>query len=401
MDTEMILVLDVGTWQVKAFLAVRESSGVRILEYGCVPSDGFEKGEVKDAAALSASIRQAVSCALNERPLPKSVFVGVNGLSLESVVALGSLSLQGGCVCREDLARLEQAAVFAALPKERTLVLALTGQCKVDGRVCSVWPLGRGAAVLEAEYVLFSAQASSFEVIRCAALDALGRAGAVFVPGIFATHELLRTRAQEVSYLLLDIGAGTADYVLYENKKLVKCGSLPLGGVYVTRDVMAATGLDAGRAERLKRYFAKLDPSMRGQGVVLACGDEVEPQRSVSYDFLYDVIDCRVRELMALLYDRLSVDLIDREIGRIYLTGGCANLYNFAAHLEALFKMEVSAPRFAMPQAYDGSETTSLYALARYAAIHPTEAEDADVPETEEATAETVLDKIKNLLRWR
>lgn len=401
MKTEMNLVLDVGTWQIKAFLAAGEEGGARILEYGCVPSDGFEKGEVTSADALCASVTQAVSCALRGRPLPRNVFVGVNGLSLESALAVGSLSLKTGCVGEADLARLEQAAALAELPKEKTLLLALVKEYRLDGFACPACPLGKSAAFLEGEYALLAARTASFEAMRGAVRRALGSDGAVFVPGVFALHELLRKSVPDVSYLLLDIGAGTAEFVLYENKNFIKAGSLPLGSVYVTRDIMAATELDAARAERLKRYFGKLDPSLRGQGVVLNCSDEENPDRSVSYDFLYDVVDCRVQELIALLHERLSIDLIDRDVKRIYLTGGAMRLQAFATHLEALFQMEVRPLRLEMPQEYESPETQSLYALACYAVLHPGGAEDADVPETEEVAAETILDKIKNLLPWR
>lgn len=400
MDTEMILVLDVGTWQVRAFLAAVEGGGARILEYGCVPSDGFEKGEVTDADALSRSMRQAVSCALGKGVLPKKVFIGVNGLSLDSSLALGSLSVKGP-VRQTDLMQLEQAAALDGLSEDRTLLQAVAKQYRVDGYVSPMHPLGKEADFLEGEYALLTARAAAFEAMRQAATRALERSDAVFVPSIFALHELLRRNVQDVSYLLLDIGAGTIDFILYENKNFIKAGSLPLGGAYVTRDVMAATELDAGRAERLKRYFAKLDPALRGQGVVLDCSDDAAPDRNVQYDFLYDVVDSRVRELTVLLREHLSIDLIDRDIQRIYLVGGCANLYSFAAHLEALFKLEVKAPPVVMPQEYEGPETISLYALARYAAERPTGTEDADTPEAEEKAGETILDKIKNLLRWR
>ncbi|MCB5932630.1 ethanolamine ammonia-lyase reactivating factor EutA, partial [[Eubacterium] rectale] len=60
-------------------------------------------------------------------------------------------------------------------------------------------------------------------------------------------------QVKQAGALLIDMGAGTTDYVLYQDGQLVASGCVPLGGDHISNDITLMTGIPLAQAELLKK----------------------------------------------------------------------------------------------------------------------------------------------------
>lgn len=342
METRRILAIDIGTFQLRAYRANVKKGYIDIYSEGVVRSQGFEKGEIQDVHALGNALKQVIECT-NETENGKidDVIVGISGMHLNSHFALGSITLPNSCVHKTDLEHVNNAAILMAMPEKAKVLHVIPKQYRLDGCVCGNIPLGKSGTILECECSLITISNDSFHQL-VEALQIAGIKNHQFVSNIFSMNELLSRHLKSRSYLLMNIGAGNAEMMIYEDCKFIKLYSLPIGGEYISHDIMQGLTLDFEHTEKLKRYFSKLDHDLLGKNIILDCSDENIEDKNVQYDFLYDIIDSRVNEIINILYETVSLELIDRNIENIYFTGGCSFLYNFTDSLQKTFMMHVN-----------------------------------------------------------
>lgn len=364
-----ILAIDIGRSAIKALLADTVVAGsMTILNHGGVPAKGFEKGVLANPDILGRSIQQAVECTKQaEGGEPDVVVAGISGMRIGSHFALGSVAVKSGYVQQEDMRHVNHAAALAGASEGMEVLHVVPKQYRIDGCVCEGLPLGQRATVLECECSLIMIAAEELEKLK-KALEFAGLKVDAIVANIFAVNEMADVLIEDKSYILVDIGAGNTDFVVYEDGNFVKAGSLPIGGEYITKDIMQGTELDFFHAERLKYYFGKLNVDLKGKNVILDCSDESIPDKNVQYDFLYDIIYSRVNELTDIFCESLSIDLIDREIPAIYLTGGSSLLYNFMNCLNSKFNMDVKLLNIEeLPVEYQSPANAAAYGILQYA----------------------------------
>ncbi len=398
MDTQRVLVVDVGTFQIKVYWADVRKGQINIDSEGIVPSVGFKKSEIQDVKALGNAISQAISCTnVAENGKIDSVIVGISGMQITSHFALGSVTLPSSHVCKKDVEHVNNSAAFMVTSEDVKVLHIIPKNYRLDGCICANIPLGKSGTILECECSLITVS----KTILAQLVEALNIAKIkvdYFVASIFSIHEMISQYLDQKSYLLVDIGAGNTDVILYEDNQFVKLYSLPIGGEYISHDIMKGIDLDFQHAEKLKRYFSKLDANLKGKNIILDCSDENIEDKNVQYDFLYDIIDSRVNEIIDIVYDTVSLELIDRDIHNIYFTGGCSLLYNFSHSLQRKFAMNVNplvieelAPEYLDPKDITG------YGLLYYAGKNLI---GEEVIELDEKTAyQSIFSKLKKILK--
>lgn len=400
---QRILAMDIGTSAIKVFLAEVEAGAVTALQHGSMPTRGFEKGKLTDITLLGQSIQQAVECTkLQKDDKINAVAVGLSGMDIHSNFGLGSIAIKNGHVRADDIVHVGRAAILAGASDSFEALHVIPRQYRLDGLAVEGVPIGKSANTLECECSLITIQSEMVAMTK-KALEFAGLKEEVIFANAFALDQMAKSFVQEKSYILVDIGAGNTDFIIYEDGNFVKAGSLPLGGAYITRDIMQGIELDFLHAQRLKHYFGKLNPDLRGKNVILDCSDENMQDKNVQYDFLYDIIDSRVRELVEIFHESLSIDLIDREIQSIYLTGGSALLYNFMNCLKSKFDMDVKPLVIGeMPLEYQTPMNMAAYGVLQCARRNFVENRQGEhlKEQTDETEHQSIFHKIKDLFHW-
>jgi cell division protein FtsA len=167
------------------------------------------------------------------------------------------------------------------------------------------------------------------------------------------------------------MGAGVTDLFVFHQKQIRLSASLPLGGDYITSDIMHALNVGRAHAEEIKRYYSRLDKkSLRGMDIILDCNDYGTMDKKIAFDFLHDVVESRVEELVALVHHYLSPVLSGISSQQLYLTGGSALMPSVPETFEKFLNLPVHiiTPGVAREYSYPGN--TACIGLLNYAASH-------------------------------
>lgn len=274
MDKRYIAGIDVGTSTIKVFIGTMDIDGsVLIVGSGIMPTAGLEKGSITDVQKLAMSIQQAVACAMLATNISvKDAYLGIGGLELCSISSTGSIAPENtDAITHEDINRVYQAAIVAAIPDDHEVLHMLPKYFLVDKQRQTNIPVLQKCTQLEVEVHIVTMPKKIIDNL-VSALEKLGIGIIGVVASSIVTTQTLATSGLQ-NYLFVDIGAGTTELILYRDRQIDLSATLPLGGDYITNDIMKGFDVSYIHAEDIKKYYAKLDKNLRGQNIILDCND--------------------------------------------------------------------------------------------------------------------------------
>lgn len=370
MEGKYILGIDVGTSNIKVFLGkIGIDGSVVIAGSGSMPTEGFVKGVISNSQLLAQSIGEAVECAILATNLSvKEAYIGIGGVELCSVNSIGSIAPSvPDNITLDDMSRVYRAAALvAAIPDDHEVLHVLPQKIFVDKQRRSGLPLQEKGSHLEVEAHIVSIP----KLVLNSLVKDIENLG-INVNGVIANAIAVTKNITPVSnsnFLVMDIGAGTTELVLYKDGHIYLSTALTLGGNYITNDIRQGLSISWEHAEEIKKYYAKLDKQLRGQETILDCNAYNTTDKHVSYDFLYDIVESRIYELVYLIHDHIKIFLEENKIEKVFLTGGCGAMPSFAQSIEAVFGMpvEVAIPQ-ELPLEYSSPRNTACYGILKYA----------------------------------
>jgi len=194
---------------------------------------------------------------------------------------------------------------------------------------------------LEADFhIIHGVRTRIQNTIRCVKELPLDVEDVVF-SGLASAQVVLTQHEKDLGALVIDMGGGTADYILYADGAVKQSGCLAVGGDHITNDISMGLRIPMARAEKLKIEEGSciLGNSLPGEMIILKdesgfAGKEIERET------LNTIIHLRLRETFELLKRRLDEEPFINYLGAgIFLTGGCS-LLNGIDHLaEEVFEM--------------------------------------------------------------
>lgn len=370
METPVVLGVDLGTATIKAFLAsAQENNTIRVIASSAVPTVGFEKGALTDAPALAMAVRRAVDNALAAAGAPMMpIFLGLGGLDIRSFNSIGSITLEPGrSIAQTDIDKVHSTAVSSLLPENYSVMHVLPLAYWIDGQKQTSVPVHGAGERLETEiHVVAIAQKTLNELTN--ALQIVGISVDTVVANAIAGAQILRSQSLPDHCLFMDIGAGTTDMVIYHGGKVQMSATLPIGGEYITTDLMQGLQVSRPHAEGIKCYYAKLDQTLLGQKAQLDCNASGTTDKVFPYDFLYNIVESRVEEISSLLCEFTRPLLVKYNIDRIFLTGGCAVMPSIKNGVERIFGMQTELIEAqGLPEEYVHPASTACFGILHYA----------------------------------
>ncbi len=253
----MVAALDIGTSKVAVIIAEAYAFGAaKVIGVGTGFHRGLHRGEITDAEAVAKAVMEAVIKAerMAEAAMPPAV-VGIPGSFCSSFTARGSAAIKrpGHRIQAADVERALDAAAAVAIPPGRRIVDRLIHACLLDGERIKGSPVGLVGSRLEVDVQFITAPLSVLaELGKC-----LGQAG-VQVDGVavqcLATARMVLAPSQkELGVVLVDLGAGQTDIVVFRYGQLDTMACLPVGTDNLTRDLSAGLGISTEQAEQLVR----------------------------------------------------------------------------------------------------------------------------------------------------
>ncbi len=378
MSKENIVVgLEVGTSKVCVVVAdVRPDGSLKVLGVGQSPSLGVRKGEIVHLESVHKCVRDAIADAEQKSDVSiRKAYVGITGGHISSFNNRGVLELPEGReeIDEDDLEEAKRVAREVNIPSQNAFLHTIIQHYYVDGQDGVLTPVGMLGHKLEADYhIVHGVRTRIQNTIRCVKdipLEVLD----VVLNSLASAQVVVSQNQKNLGVLVIDIGGGTLDYLLYVDGAVKQSGVLAVGGDHLTSDISLGLRIPLGRAERLKidEGSAVLGNSLPGETIYL----QPEPGfagREVERETLNSIIHSRLREAFELLKRQLESEPHLRYLGAgAVLTGGCSLMHGINHLAEEVLGLPVQPaqppPLQGVTSALSNPQLSTALGLIKYA----------------------------------
>jgi cell division protein FtsA len=146
--------------------------------------------------------------------------------------------------------------------------------------------------------------------------------------GLASSLALLSNQQKEMGSLVIDIGSGATEFVVYADGIIKHTGVLAVGGDHVSNDLAYGLKIPLGRAEQLKieHGAALCDESCAKQTIRMS--DEFGvAQKTINLEHLRKIMSLRLEEIFELIAQELeAANMLACLREGIFLSGGCARI---------------------------------------------------------------------------
>lgn len=348
--SSIIVGLEIGTSKVCAVVGDLSPDGaLNIVGLGQARSRGVRKGEIADAPKAEEDVRHAIVEAEAMADVEiRSVYLGVTGGHVRGFNNRGVHPVVSADreICEEDVQDVIKNAKTINLPAQNHVIHAIRQHFLVDGQDGIVNPVGMLGSRVEVDvHVVHGSLNRLQNAIRTVKGLQLEVDDIVYT-GLASSLALLSNEQKELGSLVIDIGGGTTEYVVYANGIIKHTGVLAVGGDHVSNDLAYGLKVPLSRAEQLKieHGSALVEEACKGQTLTLS--NESGPAKVLSLENLRRIMSVRLEEIFQLIAQDLEqADALDYLRGGVLLCGGGSRVPQIARLAESILRMPVSVGR--------------------------------------------------------
>jgi cell division protein FtsA len=169
----------------------------------------------------------------------------------------------------------------------------------------------------------------------------------VVVNSLASAQAVLDQHQKDLGAVVIDIGGGVTDYIVYENGAVHHSGVLAVGGDHISNDISLGLRIPLTRAEKLKTEegSAKMGEAPPGEMIVLK-NDAGFSGKEVEREMLNTIIHARVRENFELIKRQIEQEVPLHLLGGgVMLTGGTSLMRGIKDVAESVFELPVHLAR--------------------------------------------------------
>lgn len=326
----IIVGLDIGTTKICAVVAGTDEHGrVNILGIGRAPSDGMTRGVVthidRTTNAITAAIQEAQA---TSGVSITSVIVGIAGDHIQSFQSRGVISISGAEheVSQGDIDRLIEDCKRVALPSDRKIIHVIPQEFIIDGQDGVYDPLGMSGVRMEANVHIITGLVSAAQnIYRCVQRAGLEVSDMVLEP-LASSYAVLDDEEKEVGIALIDVGGGTTDLAVFEERTIRHTAVIGIAGRKVTDDIRKGLGILNDQAERLKReQGCAYIPAVLNNDPIVLPGVGGRAPIEIDRRLLAQIIQPRMEEIFEIVALEIKRSGYSKHLsGGAVLTGGGA-----------------------------------------------------------------------------
>jgi cell division protein FtsA len=381
--------LEIGTSTICVVVGEVSGNGsIKILGIGQAPSRGVRKGEIVDFETAQTCLNDAlVEAEEKSDVMISNVYLAISGAHIESLCNKGSIRIpvtdEVSEITEEDLDEVREIARDIKLPSENVFLHSIIRDYYVDGQEKVQNPVGRQGEVVEADYhIIHGIKTRLQNTIRCVREIPLTVEEVVFSP-IAAAQVMLSREHKDRGALLIDIGGGVTDYVMYSGGSVAQSGCIGVGGDHITNDISVVMKIPITRSEKLKvEHGGALIEESASDSVVLE-DDPLSSSFEIDKEMLNQIINARATELFEQLKERITKhDDLNTLGAGVFLTGGASKLKDIDKLAEQILGLPVSLARInsmSGPAApFENPQLATSMGLIRYAQMIDSDKSDSD-----------------------
>src|SRR6478736_6093019 len=376
-SNDLMVGLEIGTSKICVVVGEARLDGTtKILGVGQAPSRGVRKGEIVDFETAMKCVLEALSDAETKSDVMiKGVYVGVTGAHIQSFNNRGCVMLPDDYeeIDEQDIEDVKINAREVSIPAQNAFLHSIIQHYHVDGQDGVLNPVGMLGHKLEADFhIIHGVRTRIQNTIRCVKELPLEVEDVVFT-ALASAQVVLTQHQKNLGALVIDIGGGTSDYILYVDGAVKQSGVLAVGGDHITNDISMGLRIPMTRAEKLKieEGSTVLGNCLPGETVLLK-DDSGFAGKEVERETLNTIIHMRLRETFELLKRRLEDEPFLDYLGEgIFITGGCSQLNGIDNLAEEVFGIPARAAHArtmsGLTSAFENPQFSAAIGLIKYA----------------------------------
>jgi len=328
MNENIFVGLDIGTTKVCAIVAsVAANDEINILGIGKSKSEGLTRGVITHIDKTIASITAAVKDAEAQSGVKiQSVVAGIAGDHVQSFQSRGVVAISGAEqeITQNDVNRLIEDTKKIALPSDRKILHVIPQEFIVDGQDGVYDPVGMSGVRMEATVHIITGLVSAAQnILKCVQRSGVQVSDIVLEP-IASSDAVLDSEEKEVGVALIDIGGGTTDLAVFEDRTIRHTAVIGIAGSKVTDDVRRGLGVLTAQAEELKiKYGHTHIASIADNDPITIPGIGGREPLTIDKKLLCQIIQPRMEEILEIAALEIKRSGYQKHLSAgVVLTGG-------------------------------------------------------------------------------
>jgi cell division protein FtsA len=378
-DSNLIVGLEIGTSKVCVVVGELNAGGaLNIVGLGQAPAGGVRKGEIVDPAQAEEAVHYAIVEAEKMAGVEISrVYLGVTGAHIRGFNNRGihRVLAEDHEITEVDVQDVVKNAKAINLSVENSIVHAVRQHFFLDGQDGVTNPVGMLGSLLEVDvHVIHGVTNRLQNAIRLVKGLHLEVEEIVF-NGLASSLALLTNEQKELGALVIDLGGGTTEYVVYVNGIVKHTGVLAIGGDHISNDLGHGLKVSLSRAEKLKCEHGAAVVQESSKGHIITLAHELNlPARTINHEHLQRIMSLRLEEIFQIIAQDLEqAGVMDYLGAGVFIGGGGARIPHLAQLAETVFKLPVSLGQTnsisGLTSALDQPEFLTAIGLVKYASL--------------------------------
>ncbi len=361
--TDIIVGLDIGTTKIATIVGRKNEFGkIEILGLGKAESLGVTRGVVTNIHNTIEAITKSVKEASEKSNVDiGTVYVGIAGQHIKSMQNRG-MRVRNNTddeISQADIdAMVGDMHKLAMLPGEE-IIHVIPQEYIVDNEQGIKNPIGMSGNRLEVNCHIITGQMTAAKnIYKCVRRAELETAG-LFLEPLASSSAVLTEEETEAGVVLVDIGGGTTDIAIFQDRVIRHTAVIPYGGNVITEDIRSGCSIIRKHAELLKTKFGSAVASENLDSEIVSIpGLRGHTPREISVKNLAHIIQARMEEIIELVYYEIKNSGLENKLAAgIVVTGGGAQLRHIVQLIEYVTGMDA---RVGYPNEHLASDTDEL-----------------------------------------
>ena len=350
-NQKIITGIDIGTTKIAVIIAEIDNKSINILGFGESNSEGLRRGIVVNIDKTSNAIEEAITKAEEQAEIEiDSAFIGITGEHVKGINCSGTITISnneymnpaGEKITKEDIKKVLESAEAINLPPQRKILHTLSREFKVDDNPNIINPEGLSGHRLEANVHLVTI-ARNIETDLKTCLERVGiEFNGLILEPLASASSVLDNHEKQLGVALIDIGGGTTDIIIYNNKSVLHTAAIPLGGESLTNDIALGLTITLEQAEKLKCKHGLAKESLASdENNLIIAGTNGRNDSKISQRELSAIIEARMKEIFVLT--KSEIRRVENECHLnfgVVITGGGSNLKNIEDLAMEVFELD-------------------------------------------------------------
>ncbi|MAF39682.1 MAG: cell division protein FtsA [Chloroflexi bacterium] len=328
--------VDIGTDKVTSIMARVGTEGeLKVLGTGVVTSQGMQRGRIENIEEVQETVRAAMEEAQRYvgNGAPSGVYTSVTGTHLSSLNTKEVVDNPDdvGDISGKLLDRLLRGSFPDVGPNQEVLHVIPIGY-HVDGMSGIRNPVGLHGNLVEVEAHVVMGESVALKNTTKVIEANKATVKQMVLHSLASAEATLSGDEREMGVVLVDIGGGTTDIVIYRQGQPWYSAVIPLGGSQLTRDLSVALKTPLYMTEEMKIKWGSVMPELvAAEEEVVIPSFQGQPKHSLSRRILCSPLHDRMLELIKLIVLKVRQSgLRELPTGGLVLTGGGSEMTGLA-----------------------------------------------------------------------